>query len=91
MNLDQNEFRPNPKQCFKCFAYGHVRYYCPNKGCFICLEEHEVFDICLLPKYCIHCRDSHFPNAKERPSQKLEQKIVEVSGYKHISTGCAKH
>ena len=86
-NLDQTPFN-----ALNCLEFGHLQKYCLNEKYVTCSVEHEVFDVCSLPKYCFHCRSNHltFPNAMEC-CYKLEREIVKVAFNEHNSIDSSKH
>ena len=84
-------FLQRPKQCFKCFNYGHVSASCSNLvRCYVCSGEFNPSHECNNIRYCFNCEGSHSPNSKQCPRYRLEQEILEVAHNEKISLGSAK-
>lgn len=64
------------KQCFSCFAYGHVaKSPCPNKPrCRSCGEESHEGE-CTKDKKCVHCTGPHSSQSKECPEYQRQKSI----------------
>ena len=62
-------FKPKPRQCYKCYKFGHVRKYCnSNKSyCTHCGNaDHNIAIHCPAAKEgkspcCLNCKDNHLP------------------------------
>lgn len=65
-------------QCSKCWKYGHLIRFCPNKKamCPKCGKEHEN---CETTNYsCLNCRGNHMALDKSCPSFKKEKEIRKI-------------
>ena len=85
------KFRPNPKQCRKCFEYGHLDSHCSNEErCHRCSEIHEDKSSCSSEAFCFLCDGEHSPSSNECPRKKFEREVLETANVEHISIGTAK-
>uniref|UniRef100_A0A1B6IW02 Pre-C2HC domain-containing protein n=1 Tax=Homalodisca liturata TaxID=320908 RepID=A0A1B6IW02_9HEMI len=64
------------KQCYRCFAYGHVANSPCNKPriCRDCAGPFHT-DPCQAPRKCVHCGDSHSSNSKYCPEYMRQKNI----------------
>ena len=84
-------FRPNPKQCRKCFEYGHFSDNCHNtQRCPRCSATHNLCSSCNKQYFCYLCDGQHSPMSNECPRRKFEREILETADVEHISIGSAK-
>lgn len=55
--------RKRPLQCYKCWAYGHVKFSCTSKTdrskvCYYCgIEGHSIRSCCAQAPSCMICKD----------------------------------
>ena len=79
--LSVREYVPTPRQCSKCWKYGHSMKYCNSKFavCPICgLKDHQKEHCSENRKYCINCEGSHPAFSKACLYFKREQLIVKT-------------
>ncbi|XP_025271325.1 uncharacterized protein LOC112639964 [Camponotus floridanus] len=62
--------RKRPLQCYKCWAYGHVKFSCTFKidrrrMCYYCgMEGHSIKNCCAEVPSCAICRDQKLPHRR---------------------------
>ena len=84
------KYRYRPRQCYKCFEFGHVAHFCrSNPRCSSCSGDHEPMESCG-PVKCLNCGECHPPTSRDCIRFKLEQDILEVAHNEFISIGSAK-
>ena len=84
------KYKYKPRQCYKCFEFGHVATLCRNNPrCSSCSGDHEPMEQCG-PMKCRNCGECHPPTSKECIRFKFEQDILEVAHNEFISIGNAK-
>ena len=78
-------YEPNPRQCFKCFGFGHGAKTCRKTAvCSKCSSKEHSFRDCSEPLCCPNCSESHNALEKTCPAYLFEK---EVAKHKHISGG----
>nr|XP_034190392.1 uncharacterized protein LOC117608845 [Osmia lignaria] len=77
------------KQCYKCFAYGHVQMQCRSlKKCLVCLgREHGACD---KTPVCLNCGGNHTSLSKTCWIHQREKLIRKVMAYKNVAYATAK-
>lgn len=89
--MQVKKYKRSPRQCRKCFEYGHIQNSCDNnKRCPVCSAEHDNFDDCKAARYCFLCKGDHTPNSRACPRYKFEQEVLAVADNEHISISEAK-
>ena len=84
-------YKPSPKQCRRCFEYGHIRDNCnESQRCNRCSDRHEPNFICENDLFCFLCDGKHSPSSNVCPRRKFEREVVETADVEHISIGSAK-
>ena len=80
--LSVREFVPAPRQCAKCWKYGHSIKYCKAEAytCPICgVKGHQKESCTHNNKMCINCQEKHPAFSKSCTHYKKEQLIVKTS------------
>ena len=83
-------YKRRPRQCFQCYAYGHVNENCNNASrCRNCSGSHDEGIAC--ESYCFNCNENgHSPSSSSCPRFQFEQAILETAHNEKISIGSAK-
>ena len=87
-----------PRQCQKCWKFGHPQRYCRNENvCVICLDTRHNIDRCPLkgdkknPKECLNCKEkTHTALSRQCYYYTMEQEIVTRCKQQGISRKRAK-
>ena len=88
--LEVREYISNPRQCGKCWKYGHPGKYCKNveDACPICSQTGHKREACNIePPSCSNCRGSHPAFSKACPifkNEKLIMKCVATEGLRYL-------
>ena len=83
-------YRQHPRQCYKCFEFGHVAQTCQSQErCRNCSGHHEKEVACT--KFCVNCKEiGHSPTSKNCLRFRFEQSVLETAHNEKISIGSAK-
>ncbi|XP_076549053.1 uncharacterized protein LOC117609874 [Osmia lignaria lignaria] len=78
------------KQCYRCFAFGHIQSQCRNKykRCIRCLEnEHGQCD---RPAKCLNCGGDHTSLSKGCWQFQREKAVKKVMAYRNVAYATAR-
>nr|XP_034177247.1 uncharacterized protein LOC117602845 [Osmia lignaria] len=78
------------KQCYRCFAFGHIQAQCRNRNrrCIRCLEnEHGTCD---RPVKCLNCGGNHTSLAKVCWKFQREKAVKKVMAYRNVAYATAR-
>ena len=78
LNIEVEEYVPNPLRCFKCQLYGHHKDRCARPAvCGNCGQIHSE-NPCPNPSFCIHCKEPHPASDRNCSTWKTEKEILAV-------------
>lgn len=74
---DVEEYRPEPKRCFRCAQFGHSKGECPNNDrCFDCNEELHGDSKCKVKRNCANCSGTdHNTMSRDCPMRFFKMRI----------------
>ena len=85
LNIQVEEYVPNPLRCFKCQLYGHHKDRCSKPAvCANCGQIHTE-NPCPNPPFCINCKETHPASDRNCKTWKTEKEILAVRNRMKIS------
>jgi hypothetical protein len=75
MNFDVRPFERFPRQCYRCYKFGHVRQKCRGKPtCANCAGPYH--PECSVPARCINCGAAHRATSRSCPMLAVEKRAI---------------
>lgn len=78
---------PQPRQCFKCFKYGHIAIGCRSTEeiCDNCAQTKHSPPTCKRETRCALCLENHKPTSKQCIHYKMHQRTQEIKETEKVS------
>ena len=81
---------PNPRLCYNCLDFGHVRDCKKEMKCAKCGEAGHDYNACQNHPECVNCGQPHPATSKNCPAYKFEQKVLHLKTTQRLSFPAAR-